>query len=192
MSDDDDPIWLLIKDRMASEDDWGDLLVGEQIAKIKRVLGAKFSDVENQLATQRARREVFRQACFNEGDVGRKKWFDSVSQYESWRASALHYRKLIQGKLARTKRAERDHLAERPDMSQLYRDVIRRLAVAIAEHQEAMHDESAPSRADLRLWAQLDRIVLPFGTKTASLAELADSVWNNDDEEETDDDDDDT
>ena len=63
------------------------------------------------------------------------------------------------------------------ELAPYYREVIRRLSVAIGAHQVFSADRE-PSDVDRRLWSVLTDITVPLGTtEDASVAWMVENVW---------------
>ncbi len=106
---------------------------------------------------------------------------ESDSAYKAWRRSAVSFGNLVQGALQEVKQKRKQILRE-ADLraAERYRQNIRDIALAIADHQRAIVDAGAtPSPHDLKLWECLDNVRLPHGacSTPTSLRELVASVW---------------
>jgi len=101
--------------------------------------------------------------------------------YKTWRRSAVSFGNLVQGALQEVKQKRKQILRE-ADLraAERYRQHIRDIALAIADHQNAIAEAGAtPSPHDLKLWEYLDTVRLPHGPDSTptSLRDLVASVW---------------
>jgi len=101
--------------------------------------------------------------------------------YKTWRRSAVSFGNLVQGALQEVKQKRKQILRE-ADLraAERYRQHIRDIALAIADHQNAIAEAgTTPSPHDLKLWEYLDTVRLPHGSDSTptSLRELVASVW---------------
>jgi hypothetical protein len=172
----DEDLLTLLKSRLnRREDQWEDLLVGEQTTHIRQVLAGVYNDVGQQLSSRRSEHEAFRRECWSDPVNGRQRWFEAEGEYNEWRTRTITFLRLIQGRLAMVRAAEkRKNINASADVGRGYRDQVRRLALAIEAHRLATGE---PSRADLRLWNVLEEEYVSVGGGEASLSAMLDSTW---------------
>jgi alpha-D-ribose 1-methylphosphonate 5-triphosphate diphosphatase PhnM len=178
----DTAVWELVKDRLGMEHDWSNLYTGDNVTVLRAVLQSQIIDLQLQLAEQNSHLDVLHQECMDSGAGGKARYFKERADYQAWKASALHFKRLAERRMAEVKRLDdirrrTAHAEAEQQRAQALRDLVRRLAVAIADHQDETTEQSTPSSADVALWAILDRETVPVGGGVATLAEMLDGVW---------------
>jgi hypothetical protein len=173
----DEATWLYLQERLRVGD-WGPLLHGEQAERIRSLLVAELNHVTSELSARASDLAVLEQECHAQGPAGKARWFEAQAPYNEWRAKAIRFKRLVETRLAETKRAEVVVRRERNEANEAsrredQRSTLRTLALAIAAHQDACRDLGIePSQADLKLWRVLDEVSVPLGTGTATLAQM--------------------
>lgn len=178
----DTAVWELVRDRLSMEHDWSNLYTGDNVTVLRAVMTAHIVDLNLQFSEQNARLDILHEECMSEGVEGKRRYFAARAEHHAWKASATRFKRLTERRLNEVKRLDDIHRramqakneAQRASAS---RDLVRRLACAIADHQDATSGHSAPSTADLELWAVLDRERIPVGGGDASLTEMLSTTW---------------
>lgn len=101
--------------------------------------------------------------------------------YVTWRRSAVSFGHIVQGALQEVNQ-RRKMLVQQGDLrsAERYRRNIRDIALALADHQDAIvRSGTTPRPEDLKLWESLDTVRLPHGSDSTptSLRELVATVW---------------
>lgn len=121
---------------------------GENAERIRSVLIQQAHDVNGQIAARKAAMDALHSECLTEGPRGLQpegprglqRWRDAKADHDDWRKRALYFKRRLEIRMAEARRAHeayrRDrHAATTADTTRVQREVIRRLAVAVAEHQ---------------------------------------------------------
>lgn len=178
----DTAVWGLIEDRLGMEHDWSNLYTGDNVTVLRSVLTAHIVDLNLQFSEQNAHMDVLHEDCLSEGVEGKRRFFQERAEHRAWKASATYFKRLMERRLAEVRRLDDIHrrslhAQNESERAQQSRDLIRRLAVAIAGHQDATSRDGGPSKADLELWMVLDRERVPVGGREASLTEMLATTW---------------
>lgn len=145
-----------------------DALLSPQV--IERTHGALAQAVQRNSAAMSARRPDERGGT-SEPDP----------EYRAWRRGAVSFGHIVQGALQEVNQ-RRKEIIQQDDVraAERYRRNIRDIALAIADHQDAVVRSGVkPRPEDLKLWECLDTVRLPHGPDSVptSLRELVASVW---------------
>lgn len=160
---------------------WALLTHPDHLPRTRDILLNAANRTANAMRRKKTERDAFHLECLARGTDGKREWFATRPEYESWRkrAGSFHQTMLQTvsdlGKLQ--KKANRDSNSNR---AQQHRDVIRKLAVAVHRHQ-AMHMRSGeqPRQEDYELWQLLEKLTVPYGPdqEPTTLRSMLDFCW---------------
>lgn len=153
---------------------WEALLSTQCVERTRSALADAYQRNSAAMADRRAEEEL---GSTSESETAAA----AAADYHAWRRRATSFNHLVQGAL-REVNERRQQLVREQDLSaaEQYRQKIRDVALAIAEHEHAVRSGGiAPNPHDLKLWECLDAVQLPHGPESTltSLRELAATVW---------------
>lgn len=184
---DDGELWDQIRPRLASKGpgaDWSDLLDDEQSGRIRSLLVQHLNDINGQLASRNAALDALHEECLSEGSAGKARYFAAKDEHDQWRRSAIHFKRVLENRVAEAKRAHdvwrrEEHATRSTRTVRAERESLRILAVAISEHQRACSDAGLePTKADIALWGTLDELDVEIGGGRATLAQMVNTAWH--------------
>lgn len=170
-----------IHTKTADPEVWAALTSPELLDRTHQSLTNVFQRVSTQIRLARTKRDEFRQECFRRGDAGKKDWFESLPDYESWRNRAGNFQAAVQARLSEVgkirKNVNRAMNRQNHDRS---RNALRELATAVRKHQAA-HAKAGgiAQQCDYELWRLLDEVTVPMGPEgePTSLRTMLDFYW---------------
>jgi hypothetical protein len=125
-----------------------------------------------------------------DGVIGWETFRRLAVEHDEWRRRAVHFQDLVLRRHAALKplreernRARRaaDHQAAEAAAAGTHRDLVRQLAVAIANHRSAVTAAGATCVADEALWDALRTITVPYRDARVPLQHLIDAdIWTGD------------
>ncbi len=177
---DDAQLWLaVLRPHLNQRYNWRDLLLTVDAMRIRDLLARQVHVMNNDMAERKARVE----AILADRERSHHECVQARQDYGEWHAKVLVYKKLLEARLVESRRYASDARQRRHEETndrerQYVRDTLRRLAQAVAEHQRACHEDGLePSRADLKLWAMLDELTIPYVRETITLSRAIDLLW---------------
>jgi hypothetical protein len=167
----------VLRPRLNREFVWTELLEGGNAARIRSILTERLGSVQSELSMRKSALQADTQALRKDGKYRQVEALEA--EFEAWRARAVKYVQLLQSRLAQAKRADvADRERQEGFVRREDRETLRRLAVAVAEHQEACAALGLePSAADMALWGILDDLTVAYGASTATLSHMIDHCW---------------
>lgn len=161
--------------------DWAEILEDPNVDRVRAVLTLHLRRVQNELSLRASGMDA---AVSEANRNGRHQEAGRIqADFHKWRSRTVKFVQLLELRLGQVKQAhralqQRQMAAEKQVDRRAERDALRRLAVAVAAHQNACAAEDMePSPVDMKLWETLDEITVPFGAGRATLSQLIDTVW---------------
>ncbi|GAA2770379.1 hypothetical protein [Streptomyces showdoensis] len=162
-------------------DVWAGLTHPDNIRRTQSVAAAKHQRTAHALRKRKAEREVFQQECLARGYEGKRDWFETRAEYESWRSRAGNFHQTMQKALSEIARIMRDQNRSAGDRSfGAQRNTLRLLALAVSKHQAAhARAGGVAEQQDYELWRVLDQLTVPTGPDQdqVSLRTMLDVYW---------------
>lgn len=160
---------------------WELLTSTEHIERTRATLANVHQRTAAALRRRKTEREQFQQDCHARGEAGKAEWFESRPDYERWRRGTAGFHQMVQAAISELGKAQRTHnRAVTQQSSQVARDALRKLAIAVQRHQ-ARHAKSGEiaGQEDYELWQLLDRLTVPCGPsqEPTSLRTMLDFYW---------------
>ena len=160
---------------------WGLLTGPRLVQRTCGTLAAIHRQVTGTMLTKKTAREEFRQECFARGEAGKRDWFASLAEYESWRRRAGHFALMVQERLSDAKKAlKAANRAANDTAGHTHRMVLRQLAIAVQDHQAAhARAGGVAEQCDYELWRLLDKLTVPIGPRSEqmTLRTMLDIYW---------------
>lgn len=163
----------------AGDDAWPDLLAPPVAQRTHDTLTAMLTEVDAELTSKTADLEQFRQECWARGQDGKRDWFTAQAEYQDWRRRAIRAKQSVTRRKRAAKEAARTARVEEASSRDRYRTAVRRLAVAVAVHQQvSARDGFDPEPHDQALWRVLEEVEVPSYGRMVPVAQLLeDGVW---------------
>jgi hypothetical protein len=161
---------------------WALLSSPENIDRTRTALTHVHQRTANTLRRRKSEREAFEQECRARGQAGKQDWFSSRPEYERWRRGTASFHQMIQAAISELSKTARrhNHRAVTQQSSQAARDTLRRLSLAVRNHQAA-HAKAGTiaEQPDYELWQLLDRLTVPCGPdqEPTTLRTMLDFYW---------------
>ncbi|MFF7190528.1 hypothetical protein ACFZAR_36155 [Streptomyces sp. NPDC008222] len=160
---------------------WELLTNADNIERTRALLSSIHQRTAATLRRRKAEREEFQQECWTRGADGKKAWFESRPEYESWRKRAANFHQRAQAGISELTKISRDrNRANNQQNRDSSRDTLRLLAIAVQRHQ-AVHAKagSIAGQEDYELWQLLDRLTVPCGPnqEQTTLRTMLDFFW---------------
>ncbi|MEU2391408.1 hypothetical protein [Streptomyces sp. NPDC007369] len=161
---------------------WTALTHPDNLARTYDVITNVHQRAGNVLRKRKAERDLFQTECFARGEEGKREWFATRAEYESWRKRAANFHQMIQraiSELGRVKRSVNRSANHR--VAQEQRETLRMLALAVHRHQAAHAREGGvAAQSDYELWRMLDRLTVPVGadSEQVTLRTMLDIYWS--------------
>lgn len=162
-------------------DVWAALTHPDTINRTRNTLVGLAARTGNTLRTRKAERDRFQQECHARGETGKKEWFASRAEYEDWRRRAGNFHQTILRAVSELNRAQKTiNRSSNHSIAQDHRETLRKLALAVHQHQAA-HAKSGgiADQSDYELWQLLDQLTVPCGPtqEQYTLRMMLDFYW---------------
>lgn len=160
---------------------WQQLTSDAYIRRTRTALGQIHERTANTLRKRKSEREEFHQECHRRGPAGKREWFETGPEYETWRRKTAAFHQRVQGTIADVSKTmkERNRAGNHLTLNES-RETLRKLAIAVQRHQ-AVHAKSGEvaGQEDYELWQLLDRLTVPCGPNqdATTLRAMLDFYW---------------
>lgn len=170
-----------VNPRRRDPDMWELLTNDEHIDRTRALLSGIHQRTAATLRRRKTEREEFQQDCWTRGDEGKKDWFETRPEYESWRRRTASFHQMVQAGISElTKISKVRNRASNHRNHDEARETLRKLALAVQQHQ-AKHAKagSIAAQEDYELWQLLDRLTVPCGPnqEATTLRTMLDFYW---------------
>lgn len=160
---------------------WERLIAPDLIGKTRSALAQVHQRTANTLRRRKSEREEFQQECHRRGEAGKKEWFATGPEYETWRRKTASFHQRVQSTIADLAKLQRErNRAGNQATRNESRETLRKLATAVHRHQ-ALHAKSGQiaGQEDYELWQLLDRLTVPLGPnqEPMTLRTMLDFYW---------------
>jgi len=160
---------------------WQALTSPQNIERTREIINRVHQRAGNSMRRKKAEREAFHQECRARGAEGKAEWFATLPEYEAWRRRSAYFHQTMQAALSELGKLHRRHnRSTTHQSSQDARETLRKLAIAVQQHQ-ARHAKSGTIAAqeDYELWQLLDRLTVPCGPnqEQTTLRTMLDFYW---------------
>ncbi|MEV4194851.1 hypothetical protein [Streptomyces toxytricini] len=161
---------------------WAALTHPDNLARTYDIITNVHQRTGNVLRKRKAERDLFQAQCFARGEEGKREWFATRAEYESWRKRAANFHQMIQRAISELGKVQRSvNRSANHRVAQEQRETLRRLALAVHRHQAAHAREGAAAGpSDHELWRMLDALTVPVGAEQEQvpLRTMLDIYWS--------------
>lgn len=164
-----------------------DVLTGpELIVRTVQELNSAIRDIDDQLASSKARLESLHHDCLDEGRAGKIRWVEAKRENDRWRSRTLYFKGVISRRLQWAKSIKDAQAPKRvqtpPDLVKARHNLhsLFMLAQAVIKHREtAEEEEYLPEVFELELWDALERITVRLADEDVKLSDWVDRITSN-------------
>ncbi|MFD9443380.1 hypothetical protein [Streptomyces sp. NPDC060001] len=168
--------------RYREPDTWALLTDPAHIERTRTILSNVHQRTAATLRRRKTERDAFQQECFARGEAGKKEWFASQAEFERGRRGTAGFHQMIQAAISQLGKMQRrqNHKAVTQETTQANREALRKLSIAVRNHQ-ATHAKTGTiaGQEDYELWQLLDQLTVPCGPnqEATSLRTMLDFYW---------------